>query len=389
MARPRGRPRNMENVFTPPKSNVQFSEGQKSKGILDDYAVRKNLDTQEGTIQSTPLSGKDLVNKEYVDAEIAIISGVGLPKLNEVGNPDASKTFNFGNNKFLDFTSVDRTPIAGEGTFNFTTSGNFTGDLVHIHQHTGNAGAGTILLHLEAEDSDICPLKISGECITSIEANANIETTGDIKGQSISGVNIYASAHISGLNFIANENQTFIGSEAGSGNTGDEPTLIGYRSGVDCSGDELTAVGAWAGDTSIGDSNTFIGYNAGWENTGNIVTALGRSAGDSNEGNTGIFVGYAAGSANKGNDVVAIGYEAGKANTLSGVFIVKQANISATPLIHGDFETGIISGQHLRVAADETTMSGSYVANIVFGTGATPPTASGFTQGTIYVQYTP
>ena len=35
--------RNIANIYNPPKSNVQFTEGQKSKGILDDYAERKAL----------------------------------------------------------------------------------------------------------------------------------------------------------------------------------------------------------------------------------------------------------------------------------------------------------------------------------------------------------
>jgi len=39
----------------------------KSKGILDDFAVRKDMQTREGTIQHTPTNPKDIVNKEYVD----------------------------------------------------------------------------------------------------------------------------------------------------------------------------------------------------------------------------------------------------------------------------------------------------------------------------------
>jgi hypothetical protein len=41
------------------------------------------------------------------------------------------------------------------------------------------------------------------------------------------------------------------------------------------------------------------------------------------------------------------------------------------------------------ITADNTTVSMAFVRNIVFGTSATPPTASNFTQGTLYVQYTP
>jgi len=39
-----------------------------SKGILDDYAVRKDIATREGTIQKVPVNPKDIVNKEYADS---------------------------------------------------------------------------------------------------------------------------------------------------------------------------------------------------------------------------------------------------------------------------------------------------------------------------------
>ncbi len=149
-----------KDMFAAPKSNVQFSEGQKSKGILDDFAVRTAVDTTEGTIQNTPTNAKDIVNKEYHDNN--------PPKLNEVENPDASKVFNLGNNKTLSFTSVDHTPVADYGIFNIEAKGAFSGSLLHVHQHTGNPGA-TELLTLEAEDADVLPLKITGVHATGID----------------------------------------------------------------------------------------------------------------------------------------------------------------------------------------------------------------------------
>lgn len=38
-----------------------------SKGILDDFAVRKNVATQEGTIEKVPVNDSDIVNKKFVD----------------------------------------------------------------------------------------------------------------------------------------------------------------------------------------------------------------------------------------------------------------------------------------------------------------------------------
>jgi len=39
----------------------------KSKGIFDDYAVRKNLATREGTVEKVPVNDSDIANKKYVD----------------------------------------------------------------------------------------------------------------------------------------------------------------------------------------------------------------------------------------------------------------------------------------------------------------------------------
>ena len=67
----RGRPRAIQNIFSPAKSNVHFSEGQKSKGILDDFAVRKIVNSQEGTIEKVPVDNSDIVNKLALDTAIA------------------------------------------------------------------------------------------------------------------------------------------------------------------------------------------------------------------------------------------------------------------------------------------------------------------------------
>jgi len=38
-----------------------------SKGILDDFAIRKNIATREGTIEKVPVNESDIANKKYVD----------------------------------------------------------------------------------------------------------------------------------------------------------------------------------------------------------------------------------------------------------------------------------------------------------------------------------
>jgi hypothetical protein len=68
----------------------------------------------------------------------------------------------------------------------------------------------------------------------------------------------------------------------------------------------------------------------------------GHLAGHTNTGDNVTGIGYEATRLNSGNDVVAIGYQAGKGNAKANQFIVKQANINATPLIQGEFSTGNI-----------------------------------------------
>lgn len=178
-------------------------------------------DHSAGTVKDTPVENKDIVNKEYVDAAVLDV------KLNEVANPDASKTFNLGNEKFLTFSSVDRTPVAGEGIFNWETSGNFTGDLCHIHQHTGNAGAGTVLLHLEGEDTDITPFRISDGTPTTI---FNVDLSGNLTLAGTVGVGITTPQekhHVH--NTVADSSSGSLYTNATTGSASSDGLYIGYQ----------------------------------------------------------------------------------------------------------------------------------------------------------------
>jgi len=61
----------MPNPFiTKQPPTPKFINLNKSAGILDDFAVRKNVATKEGTIEKVPVNPSDIVNKSYVDALI-------------------------------------------------------------------------------------------------------------------------------------------------------------------------------------------------------------------------------------------------------------------------------------------------------------------------------
>ena len=50
-----------------PQAKGKTEGGHKSAGILDDFSVRKNVATREGTIEKVPVNDSDIVNKKYVD----------------------------------------------------------------------------------------------------------------------------------------------------------------------------------------------------------------------------------------------------------------------------------------------------------------------------------
>ena len=62
-----GRPKKIENLYGKSDKSKYTNPPGQSKGILDDFAVRTNVDTAEGTVQKTPINPKDIVSKDYAD----------------------------------------------------------------------------------------------------------------------------------------------------------------------------------------------------------------------------------------------------------------------------------------------------------------------------------
>ena len=210
---------------------------------MDDYNFVDSVNINTGTIQHIPSDAKDIANKAYVDSFVSSeldpiflnLSGAFLTAetdpiwlaqsgafltdetdpiwlsqsgafltsvaLDEVDNPIGDKTFTMAN-KTLAFRYTAPTPAGEfEGAFEIEATGGFTGDLVHIHQHTGNPGE-VHMVHLEAEDPDVIPLCVSGAAnrtASFIHGNVGIETLnpaaeldvrGTISGATITGANV-------------------------------------------------------------------------------------------------------------------------------------------------------------------------------------------------------
>lgn len=273
----------------PQQTQHSFSSPDRNYEAVEDYAVKKVMNTVEGTIEKVPVNSNDIVNKAYADsiagglptnpnilgslivnknitstsgsyygyggtltgitATIPDLSGSYIPQgqlpvgsiptltsyipqgtlpvgsipslsylpqgilpvgsvnyssvlpqgilpigsiptisLDLIGNPAASKSFAM-NGKDIEFLFT--TGSIATGHFQIEGTGNFAGDLVHIHQHTGAPGAGTDLLHLEAASSNVIPLRVSGagqyDIISGNISTTNITATGSITANTFIG----------------------------------------------------------------------------------------------------------------------------------------------------------------------------------------------------------
>ena len=127
--------------------------------------------------------------------------------------------------------------------------------------------------------------------------------------------------------------------------TGTSNFLFGTGSGASLTDGRQNVLLGVAGNAITGGSfNTAVGYTSGWKVTGSGNTLIGCGAGYSLAGsNYNTMLGYAAGyNNNAGTGNVFIGYQAGFNETGSNLLYVAN-NITATPLIKGDFSAGTLT----------------------------------------------
>lgn len=243
----------------------KISKVNKSAGILDDFAVRKNVATKEGTIEHTPTDDNHIANKKYVDDAVAA-----------------------GGGGFSD-------PMTTRGDIIYKDSSGTTTRLA--------AGAASTVLTSDGTD-------------ISWAAGGGGETyTG--------GTNLT----LDGTTF--NVDDAFIVNNADDTTTG-TITAAGFTTS--------------SGNVTITSGDITDGTNA--TSAAEIKTAY-----DHSQDNTQAHSDYLI---NNGNDTTS----------------------------------GTLTAAKLLVTGDNNTNDSEYVPMVLHGTDATPPTASGFPRGTIYIQYT-
>lgn len=117
----------------------------------------------------------------YSTLHVTNITGATL---NMIENPTGNKTFSMAQNNIL-WSFVNPNLASDQGAFEIqATGGGYKGDLVHIHQHTGNPAAGFELLHIEGIDSDTVGLNITVPNV-ALQANGNVRIGGNVSYISI------------------------------------------------------------------------------------------------------------------------------------------------------------------------------------------------------------
>lgn len=200
---------------------------------------------------------------------------------------------------------------------------NITNVGTNSHSNIDDHIADTTIHFTEAETKTY----LEGEAMTFtkpvVASNFKTENTSTVFG-------VDAAKDVNTTSFT---NGAYFGDSAGASASGHNQVAVGRQAGYLASGDDSTFVGTRAGYGDEGETNIFIGYGAGEDNRGTFCIGMGKFA---LNGNT-------------ANNAMAIGDGMGNSNSEDNVFMIGNANVSTTPLIKGNFATGLVEVASLEV----------------------------------------
>lgn len=303
--------------------------------------------------------------------------------------------------------SKDENKIRWDGTIE---ANGFEGDGSKL---TGIAGGGGT--NLWASNAKV---------IYPIATNQSISGTGIIASTTVSGVNISGTGYVSGA-LLYGDGSNLTGITAGGGVNlwASNAKVIypiarnqaisgaGLITSTTVSGVNVSATGYLSGALVYGDGQYLTNLPAGTEsdpiwvaassalyanvatvsgatitNAADIATVSGANVETQSELNT------VSGTLIQASGVI-VAHES-ELNTVSGTLIQTSGSLISHAADTSDPHGATLTQTNFKltsgsIQSDHTALSGAMIRNVVFGTGSTPPTASNFTQGTIYLQYTP
>ena len=305
-----------------------------SMGILDDYAIRKNIDTKEGTIVKTPVNDIDIANKKYVDDN----SGAGTW---------TDTSTNTGTNKtFDDFTNHIEADEIHEELRNESGAEMTRGDAVYISGFSvgqvralvslaDSSGAATMPMIAILEDATLAN-NTTGHFI-------EIGTLEDVDTNSWNvGDDLYISETGTTTNTLTNTKPT--------GTALIQKIGVVLRKHASNGVLEIFGAGRENDLPNLPSNNIWLGNGSGVPIENNFDTEV---------------------SAN--SDV-----------TTNSTHSADNTQAHSDYLLNSAADVGV----GLSLTGDNASADTTYVPNVLYNTDATPPTASTVPIGTIYVQYT-
>jgi len=350
-----GRPKNISNIYNPPKSNTQFSEGQKSKGILDDSPVRTDIHTKELTINGDP------------------IENIFVPYTGATGNVDLGSNNLRTTGNILALGTTSQIGIGSGGALTLTT---IAGNEPQITSLTGN---------ISFDDENLIT---TGDVNTSnLEIPKTTSTVGQVTQSGLRFIHSYTPTGATGGDnlFVGKNSGNFdmaidghyyhASKNVGLGEASLDALTTGYgnmgigRSSLSATTDGYSNVAVGAESSARnegGDLNTAIGNQAMFYNVeGGQNTAIGASAMQRVTGSNNVAIGYIAGLGTIGASEVSyntfIGYQSGYSILTGGdsnIFLGNYAGYRQTT----NSDLLIIDNQQRASQAVEATNS------IIYGT---------------------
>ena len=305
----------------------------KSAGILDDHAVRKVVATKEGSITRTPTADIDIANKKYVDDTAG--GGGFWSRVVTTLSPT---------------TAGDNIETTGTGTFEgLTPYNNGTADL-------GSVGFKWRSLFLSSDAS----------------VGGNINVTG-----TVDGIDIATDVAANTLKETDVDHNVTTNLSLGAV---DATTMVVASS----DGTDATLVEADTTNAGILGSDKWDEIVANTLKATNVTTNITIV-----EAPTNVSVQSSDGT----NDTIAAAdvTNAGvMTTTMYDEHVVNTAHALDSTQAHSDYllNSGTDIGVGLTLTGDNSAADTQYTAQVLYNTDATPPAASGFPIGTIYIQYT-
>lgn len=358
--------RKKEKSYTTPMKN-------QSAGILDDYAVRKVINTKEGTIEKVPVNGNDIVNKDYADG----LAGVGGDLVGD--------SINIGGGE-MEHT-VNGVTVGSLAEFHSEGVANPAG--VTVHNHGDTDAIGTEITLLRSRGTHASPTGVTDNTVIGRLSALPYDGTDHNIGGQIAFV-------IDGTPGTDDSPTEIVFSNTADGdNTPTENMAIKPDGTIDVKGNDIIDISSLKsaeGDAEIDlEAAEDVFHVKPGASAGNNYVIV-KSASDDAE-NPQVYP-SANGEGQLGltgsrwdkvyTDEITVTNNIVVGGTVDGIDIATDVAANTADSHAQDTDTALGSGC---VAADHGTAATDQVVNVSYGTGS-PPTANTTTIGSLFVKYT-